>query len=46
MHLHLPDTDVVCERALKAGATSLFEPEDQPYRERSGGVMDEWGNYW
>jgi len=46
MQLYVPGTDVVYERALKAGATSLFEPNDQLYGERSGGVMDEWGNHW
>ena len=46
MHLYVPGTDVVYERALKAGATCLFEPKDRPYGERSGGLMDEWGNHW
>jgi PhnB protein len=46
VHLYVPDVDAVYERALKAGTTSLSEPKDQFYRERSGGVMDEWGNNW
>jgi PhnB protein len=45
-HLYVPDVDAVYECALKAGATSLSEPKDQFYGERSGGVMDEWGNNW
>jgi PhnB protein len=46
MHLYVPDTEAVYERTLKAGATSLFEPKDQLYGERSGGVKDDWGNHW
>jgi PhnB protein len=46
MHLYVPDVDAVYERVLKAGATSLSEPKDQFYGERSGGVTDGWGNNW
>jgi uncharacterized glyoxalase superfamily protein PhnB len=46
MHLYAPDVEAVYERALKAGVTFLSEPKDQFYGERSGGVMDEWGNKW
>ena len=46
IHLYLADTDVVYRRALDAGATSLYEPADMFYGERSGGVMDAWGNHW
>jgi uncharacterized glyoxalase superfamily protein PhnB len=46
VHLYVPDVDAVYDRTLKAGATSLSEPKDQFYGERSGGVMDEWGNNW
>jgi PhnB protein len=31
---------------MAAGSTSLSEPRDQFYGERSGGVMDAWGNHW
>jgi PhnB protein len=40
------DTDVVYKRALQAGATSLMEPADQFYGDRSAGVQDPSGNHW
>jgi PhnB protein len=46
LHLYVPDTDAVYEQALKAGATSLMPPADQPYGDRSGGVIDPFGNQW
>jgi len=46
LHLYVPDCDAVYERALRAGATSIGEPRDQEYGERSGGVKDPAGNFW
>jgi PhnB protein len=46
LHLYVPDCDAVYERALQAGATSIGEPRDQEYGERSGGVQDPAGNFW
>ncbi len=46
IHLYVPDVDTVYERALQAGATSLFGPADQPYGERSGALVDPSGNHW
>jgi len=46
LHVYFPDVDGVYQRALAAGAVSLTEPKDQFYGERSGGVMDAWGNHW
>jgi uncharacterized glyoxalase superfamily protein PhnB len=46
IHLYLPDVDTVYERALQAGATSLFPPSDHEYGERSGTVQDPTGNRW
>jgi len=46
LHLYVPDCDAVYERALRAGATSIDEPRDQEYGERSGGVKDPAGNLW
>jgi PhnB protein len=46
MHLYVPDTDAGYKTAMAAGATSLSEPRDQFYGERSGGVLDPWGNHW
>jgi PhnB protein len=46
LHLYVPDCDAVYERALGAGATSIDEPRDQEYGERSGSVKDPAGNFW
>jgi PhnB protein len=46
LHLYVPDCDVVYQRALRAGATSLDVPRDQEYGERSGSVKDPAGNFW
>jgi PhnB protein len=46
LHLYVPDCDAVYERALQAGATSIDEPRDQEYGERSGSVKDPAGNFW
>jgi PhnB protein len=46
IHLYMPDADASYKRALAAGATSVREPADQFYGDRSGGVRDEFGNQW
>jgi uncharacterized glyoxalase superfamily protein PhnB len=46
IHLYVPDVDEAYKRAIEAGGTSLMEPADQPYGERSGGVEDPTGNRW
>jgi len=45
-YLYVPDVDDVYRRALAAGATSISEPKDQPYGDRSAGVKDVFGNQW
>jgi uncharacterized glyoxalase superfamily protein PhnB len=45
-HVYVPDCDAAYQRAIDAGATSLGEPADQPYGERSGFVKDFTGNHW
>jgi uncharacterized glyoxalase superfamily protein PhnB len=45
-HLFVSDCDAVYAEALSAGATSIYEPVDKPYGERSAGVTDAWGNQW
>jgi PhnB protein len=45
-HIYVPDCDRVYERALRSGATSIAEPADQTYGERSGSVQDAAGNHW
>ena len=46
LHLYMPDTDASYKRALAAGATSVREPADQFYGDRSAGVRDQFGNQW
>jgi PhnB protein len=45
-YLYVPDCDALYKRALAAGATSIMEPQDHPYGDRSGGVKDAFGNQW
>ena len=44
--LYMDEVDAVYERTLKAGATSIMEPADQPYGGRLAGVKDAFGNVW
>ena len=46
LHLYVNDTDALYERALRASATSLLEPRDEPYGDRCAGVKDPVGNQW
>ena len=46
MYVYVNDTDEVYDRALKGGAVSLKEPEDQFYGDRTAGVKDAFGNVW
>lgn len=46
IHLYVPDTDAAYQSALAAGATSIREPADQFYGDRSAGVHDFCGNEW
>ena len=46
IYLYMDDVDAVYKRALQAGATSIAEPEDQPYGDRMAGVKDAFGNVW
>ncbi len=45
-YLYVPDCDAVYRRAIAAGATSMSEPKDQSYGDRSGAVKDAFGNQW
>ena len=46
LHVFVDDADRVYERALRAGAQSIFAPHDEPYGQRVGGVLDRDGNRW
>jgi PhnB protein len=44
--VYVEDADATYELALRNGATSISPPEDKPYRNRAGGVRDDFGNAW
>jgi PhnB protein len=46
LYVYVPDVDEAYKRALAAGATSLKEPADQFYGDRSASVRDAAGNIW
>jgi uncharacterized glyoxalase superfamily protein PhnB len=45
-YLYVPSADAAYMRAMEAGATSLFEPKEQPFGDRTGAVRDAFGNEW
>ena len=45
-HVFVEDADATFARAIAAGGTSMGDPEDRPYGERSGFVRDPYGNSW
>jgi uncharacterized glyoxalase superfamily protein PhnB len=45
-YLYVEDADAAYDRAIAAGATSLWKPTDQRYGDRTGGVLDPFGNQW
>jgi PhnB protein len=45
-YLYVPEVDAMYSRALSAGATSISEPADQPYGDRTAAVKDVFGNQW
>jgi uncharacterized glyoxalase superfamily protein PhnB len=46
LHLYVEDVDAVYQRALEAGATSLYGPMDQEYGDRDAGIRDAGGTEW
>jgi PhnB protein len=46
VHVYVPDVDRAYRAALTAGGSSVVEPRDLPYGDRSGGVKDPEGNLW
>jgi PhnB protein len=46
IYLYVEDVDTLAARAVAAGARQLYPPEDQPYGNREGGVMDPFNIVW
>jgi PhnB protein len=46
IHLYVDDADATYERALRAGAASVYPVSDQHWGDRQGCVRDEFGNVW
>jgi uncharacterized glyoxalase superfamily protein PhnB len=46
LYIYVEDVDAVYKTALMAGGTSVMEPTDQYYGDRSGAVHDPVGNQW
>jgi PhnB protein len=46
VHLYVDDADAAYERALQAGATSIYPVDDQFWGDRQGCAKDEFGNVW
>src|SRR5438093_3969665 len=46
VHMYVDNVDEMYERALRAGATSMYVPINQPYGDREAGVKDRFGNHW
>jgi uncharacterized glyoxalase superfamily protein PhnB len=46
LHVYVPNVDAVYQKAIKAGASSVSEPADMFYGDRTGGVKDPAGNHW
>lgn len=47
IHVYVNDADATFDRALAAGATSIYRPTDEhPSGDRWGALKDAFGNYW
>jgi len=46
IYVYVPNVDATYQRALAAGATSISQPTDKPWKGRAAGVRDSFGNVW
>jgi PhnB protein len=46
LYVYVADLDDAYKRAIAAGATSIKEPQDQFYGDRTAGFLDMCGNQW
>lgn len=46
VYVYVPDVDAAYGRAMELGATSVAEPMDKPYMDRTAGFKDSFGNIW
>ncbi|MPZ06235.1 MAG: VOC family protein [Nitrososphaeraceae archaeon] len=46
IYLYVENCDATYKRALEAGATSIMQPSDQFYGDRSASIKDQFGNIW
>jgi len=46
LYLYVDDVDATHKKAMNAKGTSIREPTDEFYGDRSSGVKDRWGNEW
>jgi PhnB protein len=46
IYLYVENCDAIYKLALEAGATSIMQPTDQFYGDRSAGIKDQFGNHW
>ena len=46
LYMYVDDVDAVYHKAIEAGGTSLREPTDEFYGDRSSGITDPSGNQW
>ena len=46
LYVYVEDVDAAYKRAIQSGATSVREPQDMFYGDRSAAVTDPFGNFW
>jgi PhnB protein len=46
LQIYTEDCDAMHAKAVSLGATSIQEPEDRPYGDRSSGIKDRFGYTW